>query len=265
MSQGTEGLSPIKRALLELRDLQARLAEAERVKTEPIAIVGVGLRLPGGVNSCESFWDLLVHGVDAITPVPAERWNADEFYDSDADAPGKIVTRCGGFLDRIDQFDARFFGITPREAVSMDPQQRLLLEVAWEALEHAGCPPDALIGSATGVFVGIGATDYFGAELKLTRDEDIDAYLASGGVASVAAGRLSYVLGLQGPALVVDTACSSSLIAVHLACQEPAPGRVPDGPRRRRQPSASAGVERRLFAGPHAGAGRALQDLRQPR
>ena len=143
-----EDLSPVKRALLEIRDLRARLQQAEGARLEPIAIVGAGVRVPGGVTTLEQFWTLLIEGRDAITEVPASRWAVDQFYDADPDAPGKIATRFGGFLERIDQFDAKFFGITPREAASLDPQQRLLLEVAWEALEHAGQAPDALTGHA---------------------------------------------------------------------------------------------------------------------
>ncbi|MEL6765488.1 MAG: polyketide synthase, partial [Cyanobacteria bacterium J06607_6] len=188
-------------------------------KTEPIAVVGVGCRFPGGGNQPDDFWTLLREGKDGITEVPRDRWNLDTFYHPDPDAPGKIVSRYGGFLDQqLDQFDAEFFGITPREAASLDPQQRLLLEVSWEALEHAGIAPAQLSGSPTGVFVGICSNDY--SQKLLNRDVTaIDAYLATGNCHSVAAGRLSYGLGLQGPSLAVDTACSSSLVAVHLAVQ----------------------------------------------
>ena len=214
-----EVLSPTKRAILEIRDLRARLEASEQRASEPIAIVGMGVRLPGGITTPDEFWTLLRDGRDAITEVPADRWSLDAFYDPDPNAPGKMSTRFGGFLANADRFDARFFGITPREAISMDPQQRLLLEVAWEALEHAGLAPDQLSGHPTGVFVGLSALDYLMAEVKFSTPEDIDAYLGSGGAPSVASGRLSYVLGLQGPSLTVDTACSSSLTAVHLACQ----------------------------------------------
>jgi acyl transferase domain-containing protein/SAM-dependent methyltransferase len=218
MSQ-PEALSPTKRAILELRELRRRLDELEAAGSEPIAVIGIGCRFPGGVDSPDAFWKLLSDGVDAISEVPPDRFDIDAYYDPDPDAPGRIATRWGGFLDRIDTFDADFFGITPREAVGMDPQQRLLLEVAWEALEHAGQAPDALGGSPTGVFVGIGTSDY--AELRLMRGDpaEIDAYLASGSSHSVASGRLSYLLGLVGPSLSIDTACSSSLVAVHLAVQ----------------------------------------------
>ena len=177
----------------------------------------------------DEFWELLRDGRDAITEVPPDRWSLDAFYDADPDAPGKMSTRFGGFLEGADRFDARFFGITPREAITMDPQQRLLLEVAWEALEHAGQAPDQLAGHPTGVFVGLSALDYLMSEIKFSEPADIDAYLGSGSAPSVASGRLSYVLGLQGPSITVDTACSSSLVAVHLACQSlrPASARWP--------------------------------------
>ncbi|HKC11663.1 MAG TPA: type I polyketide synthase, partial [Vicinamibacteria bacterium] len=213
------GLSPLKRALLALEEMQARLGAMERAGTEPIAVIGLGCRFPGG-ESPEAFWRLLHGGGDAITRIPSDRWDVESFYDPDPDAPGKMYTRHGGFLPRVDGFDPQFFGIAPREAVGMDPQQRLLLEVAWEALEDAGQAPDRLAGSRTGVYVGIASSDY--AALRLRTGEDlaeIDAYRASGTAHSIASGRLSYVLGLQGPSLSVDTACSSSLVAVHLACQ----------------------------------------------
>jgi acyl transferase domain-containing protein/SAM-dependent methyltransferase len=215
-----ETLSPLKRAIVELRDLRARLDVAElaqRARHEPVAIVGIGCRLPGGVDGPEAYWRLLQDGVDAVTEVPADRWDADAYYDPDPDAPGKMSTRFGAFLEGVDRFSPQFFSISPREAASMDPQQRLLLEVAWEALEHAGQAPDTLAGSKSGVFVGICNSDYF--RLLASRPEQIDAYLGTGNAISIAAGRLSYLLGLQGPSLAVDTACSSSLTAVHLAVQ----------------------------------------------
>ncbi|MEO8693821.1 MAG: beta-ketoacyl synthase N-terminal-like domain-containing protein [Acidimicrobiales bacterium] len=212
-----EELSPMKRAILEIRDLRARLADAEARSTEPIAIVGMGLRFPGGVTDPDTFWQQLWSGTDAITEVPAERWAVDELYDADPDAVGRISTRFGGFVDGIDQFDASFFGISPREAESMDPQQRLLLEVTWEALERSGTSPDELFGGNTGIFLGISNSDYL--RMLLADRDQIDAYTTTGNALSVAAGRLSYVLGVQGPAVSIDTACSSSLVAVHLAAQ----------------------------------------------
>ena len=210
-------LSPTKRALLEIRELRARLTAYEKAASEPIAIVGIGCRLPGGVVDEESLWAALRNGLDAIGEVPTDRWNVGELFDPDPDRAGRMSTRYGGFLESIDEFDAGFFGIAPREAASMDPQQRLFLEVAWEALEDAGVAPDRLGGSATGVFVGAGNSDY--GRLLFHERNEIDAYSGSGGSLSVIAGRLSYTLGLQGPSLCVDTACSSSLVAVHLAIQ----------------------------------------------
>jgi acyl transferase domain-containing protein len=174
-------------------------------------------RFPGGADDPERFWRLLADGIDAVTEVPADRWDGGALYDADPDAAGKTYSRHGGFLPGIDQFDADFFGIAPREAASVDPQQRLLLEVAWEALERAGLPPSRLAGSRTGVYVGISSDDYL--RLAAAEREAIDAWLAIGTVHSVAAGRIAYALGLVGPAVAVDTACSSSLVAVHLACQ----------------------------------------------
>jgi acyl transferase domain-containing protein/acyl carrier protein/SAM-dependent methyltransferase len=210
-------LSPLKRALLALQDLRGRLETVEGAKREPIAIVGMGCRFPGGAGSPAAFWQLLCEGRDAIVEVPAERWDLNAFYDPDPQAPGRMYSRYGGFVDGIDQFDPAFFGISPREAVNMDPQQRLLLEVSWEALEHGGQAPQKLFRSRTGVFVGIANCDYL--RFHLTDIAQVDTYSSTGNALSIAAGRLSYTLGLQGPAMVVDTACSSSLVTVHLACQ----------------------------------------------
>lgn len=210
-------LSPVKQALLEIRNLRSQLEEIEQVRTEPIAIIGMGCRLPGGVQNPEQFWHLLKHEVDAITEVPGDRWQNAQYYHPEPQ-PGKISTRWGGFLEKIDLFDPQFFGIAPREAAAMDPQQRLLLEVSWEALEQAGQSPDQLLGSQTGVFVGIASIDY-GHLLLSQAPADIDAYLGVGFAHSIAAGRLAYVLGTQGPTVAIDTACSSSLVAVHQAVQ----------------------------------------------
>jgi acyl transferase domain-containing protein/SAM-dependent methyltransferase len=210
-------LSPVKRALLEIRDLRARLDDVTRRQSEPVAIIGMGLRFPGGAVDERSFWELLQNGVDAIGPVPADRWDNEALYDPDPAAPGKVTTRFGGFLNDIYQFDAHFFGISPREAETMDPQQRLLLEVTWEALETAGQSPDRLFGTQTGVFLGISNSDYY--RLLLSDPAAIDAYATTGNAFSVAGGRLSYTLGLHGPNISVDTACSSSLVAIHLAVQ----------------------------------------------
>ena len=209
-----EKLSPKRLALLA-HELHEQL-EAARER-ESIAVIGIGCRFPGGADNPQAFWELLRAGRDAIREVPADRWKIDDWFDADPDAPARMSVRNGGFLDRIDGFDAAFFGIAPREAITMDPQQRLALEVAWEALEHAGLAPEQLAGSATGVFLGICNSDH--TQRVLARgDAAIDAYLASGNAHSVASGRIAYFLGLQGPALSIDTACSSSLVALHVAC-----------------------------------------------
>ena len=210
----------LRRALAALRDMKERLERAEGSAHEAIAVIGAGCRFPGGVSSPESYWELLRSGTDAVDRVPADRWDAAELYDPDPDAPGKICTDQGGFVDwPVDRFDAAFFGISPREAASLDPQQRLLLEVTWEALEHAGVRADRLAGSPTGVFVGMGTTDYANLQMRTGDPADIGTYFGTGVAPCVAAGRLSYLLGLRGPALTLDTACSSSLVAVVLALQ----------------------------------------------
>src|SRR5690606_31680649 len=150
---------PVKRALLEIRELRAELDALEASRTEPIAIVGIGCRYPEADNP-DAFWHLLKNGVDAIGPIPPDRWDVDAYYDPNPAQTGKMYTRSGGFLKNIDLFDPAFFGISPREAMSMDPQQRLLLEVSWETLEHAGIAADRLDGSQTGVFIGISTNDY---------------------------------------------------------------------------------------------------------
>ena len=211
-------LSLTKRALHALQVTRSRLEALEQAQKEPIAIIGMGCRFPGEIENPNAFWQMLANGKDLITEGPRWRWDIDCYYDPDYDAPGKIVTRQGAFLDRVQEFDPQFFGIAPREAHSMDPQQRLLLEVCWEALEHAYIVPSTLVGSRTGVFIGICNQDY--SALLMSRDHTaIDAYMTTGMAHSVAAGRLSYTFGFQGPCLALDTACSSSLVAVHLACQ----------------------------------------------
>ena len=217
MNPSNAELSPIKRSLLALKQMQAKLEALERARHEPIAIIGMGCRFPGA-DSPEAFWQLLHQGVDAIAPVPPDRWDADAYYDPNPDSPGKICTRDGGFVPHLQEFDAQFFRISPREACSLDPQQRLLLEVSWEAVENAGLAAQTLAGSQTGVFIGICGTDYWQRLLQRQATE-IDAYLTTGNTHSVASGRLSYLFGLNGPSLSIDTACSSSLVAVHLACQ----------------------------------------------
>ncbi|WP_394849578.1 SDR family NAD(P)-dependent oxidoreductase [Pendulispora brunnea] len=183
---------------------------------EPVAIVGMALRLPGGANDAESFWRLLEEGRDAVGPIPPARWDTAATYDPDPETPNKSYVREAAMLDGVDLFDASFFGISPREAKYVDPQHRLLLETSWQALERANIVPASLKDSRTGVFVGIGAGDY--VTLQGGSDE-LEAYAIQGTSSSFAAGRLAFTLGLQGPALSVDTACSSSLVALHLACQ----------------------------------------------
>ncbi|MEC4765415.1 type I polyketide synthase [Mycobacterium sherrisii] len=211
----------IAEALHKIDDLSARLEIAEKTGTEPIAVIGMGCRFPGGVNSPDQFWDLLRDGRSGIVQVPAERWDADALYTEDHTVPGTICNREGGFLTdwEPDEFDAEFFSITPREAAAMDPQQRLFLEVAWEALENAGIAPHTIRGSQTSVFVGVTAYDYMLKMSGTVRPEDLDAYVLTGNSANFAAGRMAYLLGARGPAMVLDTACSSSLVAIHLACQ----------------------------------------------
>ena len=184
---------------------------------EPIAVVGIGCRFPGGVDGPERFWELLAGGLDAIGEIPPDRWEAFTGGSPGAAALLAETNRLGGFLDDVAGFDAEFFGISPREAAAMDPQQRLLLEVAWEALEHAGIPPESLRGTATGVFVGACSQEY--GQLTTADLTGIDAWSTTGAATSIIANRLSYVLDLRGPSLAVDTACSSSLVTVHQACQ----------------------------------------------
>ncbi len=216
MSDSTDHGALMKRALQEIKSLRSELAEARASQREPIAIVGMACRFPGA-NSPEEFWKLLASGTDAITEVPRSRWNIDDVFDADPDAPGKMYTRYGGFLDGIDQFDAQFFGVSPLDAMNMDPQQRLLLEVAWEALENAGQVPGEI--AKTGVYVGSFMDDYLQLNFQSAHPRDIDAYNTLGLLRGLAAGRLAYALDLHGPAMQLDTACSSSLLAAHLACQ----------------------------------------------
>lgn len=217
MTPDTESSPPdgdaLRRALVALKDMKARVDRAEAAAHEPIAIVGVGCRFPGA-SSPREFWDLLSSGGDAVGPVPRDRWNHDEYYDPDPDAPGKMANDAGGFVDwPVDRFDASFFGIAPIEARDLDPQHRLLLEVTWETFEHAGIDPASMVGSSTGVWVGISCTDY--ANLQGAGGGDaVGPYFGTGVAQSVAAGRVAYNFGLRGPTMAVDTACSSSLVAM---------------------------------------------------
>ncbi len=198
--------------------LDEQFTKASRIATaEPIAVVGIGCRLPGGVAGPESYWKFLTDGEDAIGEIPPDRWDADEFYDPDTFAPGRMASKWGGFIPDVAGFDAEFFGISPREAEAMDPQQRVMLEVAFEALEHAGIGPDELSGIRAAVMMGVYYTEYQG--ISAANPDHIDAYSATGNAHAVAVGRIAYLLGLRGPAVAIDSACSSSLVTIHLACQ----------------------------------------------
>ncbi|OLT60326.1 type I polyketide synthase [Moorena bouillonii] len=195
-----------------------KLEMMDRSRSEAIAIIGIGCRFPGNANTPESFWELLSNGKDSITEIPLERWDLDSYYDPNPDTPGKMYIRHAALVEKVDQFDPRFFGISNREAYSLDPQQRFILEVTWEALERAGINPQQLENTQTGVFLGIGQNDYANLGFHQAA-EDISPYDATGNLFCFVAGRLSYFLGTQGPSMAIDTACSSSLVAIHEACE----------------------------------------------
>ncbi len=210
----------LKNALHKIEEMEARLERSERALSEPIAVVGMSCRFPGGANDLGLFWDLLRNRIDATSDVPPSRWNVDEYYSPGAPVPGKAYTRRGAFLTApLDLFDARFFGIAPREAANMDPQQRLLLELSWEALEDAGIPPSSLAGTAAAIYLGVSTSDYLYVQFLGTGEDCMNAHFGSGVAHSIAVGRLAYFLDVHGPNFPVDTACSSSLVAVHCACQ----------------------------------------------
>ena len=203
--------------ILTSTGLEQSYSRTEPDRTEPIAIVGTGCHFPGA-HGPAAFWQMLHQGIEGISEVPQDRWDIDALYDATPATPGKMITRFGGFIDGVDQFDPAFFAISPREAERMDPQQRLLAKTTWEALEHAGIANESLAGSKTGVFIGISNNDYS----LLQQDGDytrIDAYTGTGNAFSIAANRLSYLFDFRGPSIAVDTACSSSLVSVHMACQ----------------------------------------------
>ena len=202
------------RAFSATADAVARSA-APAPAADPIAIVAMACRFPGGAEDPEALWQVLAGGIDAVGDPPPGRWDTTALYDPDPGVAGRAYTLQGGYLPGIDRFDAPFFGISPREAAAMDPQQRLLLRTAWEALERAGTVPERLRGSATGVYIGMYDSGYL-ASASL---DQLDGHVGTGSAASVASGRIAYTLGLQGPAVTIDTACSSSLVALHLAIQ----------------------------------------------
>ena len=210
----------LEEANAEIERLQEELdiRLKDEVSREPIAIIGMGCRYPGGVRTPDEFWQLLSSGKDILRDIPKDRWDVDAHFDPEVTVPGKMYVRQGYYLDDIDQFDPQFFGLSPREAESLDPQQRLLMEVSWETLENACIAPSSLKGGKTGVFVGQYWDDYSSQRIYSADNREIDRYAQLSALRGLAAGRICHILDSHGPAIQLDTACSSSSLAVHMAC-----------------------------------------------